>query len=534
VRTEQPRWWLPAIAVLALAAASFGLANGFAYDDVFVIVENPLVRHLASWPDVWSSAYWPSGLLYRPLTIQLFAIEWALGGGQPGVFHLVNAGLAIATAIVLWRLAQTLLPPPAAFVAVAVFAVHPVHVEAVANVVGQAELLATLFAVLALERFLAWRRAGPLSASRRWALALLTLLAILSKETGYAIPLLLAAAELTVIRAEQGPGWRVRSAVVAVLPQLGALLAAAAMRLAVLGPTTGGAPATGLRDLGTAERLVGMLAVVPHWFRLLLWPAHLQAEYGPPALAVTGSIGTLHVLGLALVLATVALAGWTWRTRPVVTFGIAWTAIALLPVSNLLAPTGVILAERTLYLPSAGAVLALGAGWAALVERGVTIRAARFTLHLATGVALLLGLTRTAARSRVWRDTDSFVAGLLADAPNVSRAHKVAALHWTRTGRSAEAELAWRTALELYDGDPRVYEELGQLYRSTGRCPQALAVLEPGLQRHPDRTPMRSRLIECLLLVGDTVRARALAAEAVREGRAEFEQTLRRLSTPAR
>jgi Tfp pilus assembly protein PilF len=132
----------------------------------------------------------------------------------------------------------------------------------------------------------------------------------------------------------------------------------------------------------------------------------------------------------------------------------------------------------------------------------------------------------------VWRNQDRFFSQLVEDAPRTYRAHKVAAEYLTLAGRPRDAELRWRSALELYEGDGTVFEELGQLYRADGRCGRALPLFERGLSIHPSRTVLRARFIECRLRLGDTTRALALAREAVETGHPEFEQTIQRLTSP--
>jgi hypothetical protein len=520
-----------ALVCLAALAAAPGIKSGFVYDDVSIIANNPLVHDLRLTHRLWSSPYWPAGLLYRPLTVQLFAVEWAAGGGQPLIFHLVSAVLLIAATLLLWRLTERVLPGPAALVAAALFAVHPVHVESVANVVGQAELLAAIFTILCLDRYIVWRIEGPLSGSRRAALAAFTLLAILSKETGYVVPALLVAAEVTVVRSRHRDAWHWRQAMPVFWLQVFCVMAAVLLRIVVLGFSPGAGPSLALRDLTTVERAVGMLSVVPEWMRLLAWPARLQGEYGPPALAVTAIIGREHLMGLLILVMISGLLVWAWRRAPAAALAIVWILIALFPVSNVLTPTGVILAERTLFLPSAGFVLAVGTCWAALGRWSVATPGGRTALLVATTLIVGLGLVRSATRSLVWRDQDRFFSQLVLDAPTTYRAHMLLARHLAHTGRAREAEVKWRRAFDLYQGDPEVHEELGQIYRARGRCDLALPVFESGLARVPDRTTLRSRYIECLLTVGDTARALALANEAVRAGYREFEQTARRLGT---
>jgi protein O-mannosyl-transferase len=519
------------VAAVAVVAAVGTLANGFVYDDIPIILENPVLHQLASAGTIWRSGYWPAGLLYRPITSQLFAVEWAIGGGRPWLFHAVNLLLAVATALAFWRLAVRLLPTLPALLAALLFAAHPVHVESVANVVGQAELLASLFTLVAVERYIAWSAEGALSPPRRWCLAALTLLAILSKETGYVVPLLLAAAELTVARTANRRAVPARELAPAFLLQMGVVVGAILVRIAVLGPTPAAGPAVALRSLAPADRIVGMLAVVPEWLRLLFWPAHLQAEYGPPALAVTGTWGVPHTLGLALLLAAAAAVSVTWRKVPVLAFGLAWTAIALLPVSNLLTATGVILAERTLLLPSAGAMLVAGGALAVLLgmleARGR--RVARGAL-VAAGMALVAaGAIRSCLRAPAWRTPEEFFPRLEADAPRTYRAHLVASVFYSTSGRYGEAERAARQGLALYQGDPQLYEQLGQVLRVERRCVEAIPILREGVRRFPDRTVARSRLIECKLAVADTAGARAVAEEAVRLGYTEFASAVWRL-----
>jgi hypothetical protein len=526
-------WLAVALAVAALLSAAPGLGNGFVYDDVPIIVENPTVHALSLAPRVWTSGYWPSGLLYRPLAIQLFALEWAVGEGSPVVFHIVNTLLGLATALLFWRLARRLLPPWPAWVGAVFFAVHPVHVEVVGNAVGQTELLATALALLIVERYLAWRGTGPLTPPQRGALAILTLLAILSKETGYVIPALLLAVEFLIVRPGAGTSWRLRSVVPGLALQAVAVLGAVLLRIAVLGPTTAAGPSAVLRDLPATDRVIGMLAVVPEWARLLVWPAHLQAEYGPPALPVVGAIGAAHLLGALLLITTVALAAASWRRSPVLSLGLLWIGIALLPVSNLVTATGVVLAERTLFLPSAGAMLAIGAMLAPVFERaGRTRTMARRAVVAGVAVLALLGLARSMERQAAWRTPEEFANRLLRDGPTTYRAHLVASSYYAREGRVAEAERSARRGLALYQGDPQIYEHLGQLLRSAGRCLEALPLLTESVRKFPDQTIARSRLIECTLAVGDSTGALMLAAEAVSTGHGEFEQTVRRLSRP--
>jgi tetratricopeptide (TPR) repeat protein len=219
----------------------------------------------------------------------------------------------------------------------------------------------------------------------------------------------------------------------------------------------------------------------------------------------------------------------------VLAFGLAWLGLALLPVSNLIAATGVVVAERTLFLPSAGAMLAVGgglaAGYAALARRGAGYAGAGLA---ATAALLLVGALCSSRRQLVWREAPGFFRRLEVDAPDTYRAHLVASMHYAETNRLVDAERAARRSLELYRQDPQVFEQLGQNLRRLGRCREALPVLREAVEHFPDRTIARSRLVECAPTSGDTAEARRVAEDGVRRGQDEFKQTLRRIGEEPR
>jgi hypothetical protein len=100
------------IAMLALAASASSLANGFAYDDVYILEKAGRHSMIGWWRD-FATTYWPremGGDGYRPLTVIAFRAEWVAGAGSPLVFHAVNVALHVVTAVLVFGLAATLLP----------------------------------------------------------------------------------------------------------------------------------------------------------------------------------------------------------------------------------------------------------------------------------------------------------------------------------------------------------------------------------------------------------------------------------------
>ena len=126
------------------------LWNGFALDDLYIIVWNPLVQSVQGAWRAFAAPYWPpdlGGQMYRPLPLATFALDWVIGRGSPALFHAANLVWHAGAAVIVAALARRWADTTTALAAGLIFAVHPVHVEAVANVVGRAELMAAAFKI---------------------------------------------------------------------------------------------------------------------------------------------------------------------------------------------------------------------------------------------------------------------------------------------------------------------------------------------------------------------------------------------------
>lgn len=518
--------WLPNLAILLLATVpALGLlGHDFVFDSLPIIRQNPNIHSLNALWQAFGQEYWPPPFvgLYRPGSIIAFAVQWALGGGDPALFHAVSVALYAGLALVVHLLARQVLSPGPAWAAAALFAVHPVHTEAVASAVNQSELMVALMLTGATAIYIAGRRDGPLGWRRSGVILGLYAAACFTKEHGIVLPGLLAAAELTV--ASSGRSWRERlTATRPLYLATGAIgLGFIAIRSAVLrGDIVGSFTAEALAGSSVYGRFLTMLAVVPEWVRLLMWPAHLQTEYTPQEIVTATGWGTSQFLGLALValaaLGVVALR----RRQPAASFAILWMAVALVPVHNVLIPTGIILAERTLLLASAGAVLLIGAGAAHVLASSSTTLQTRRALAAVLGMLVLAGAWRTATRYPVWRDHFTAFRAMVIDAPLSYKAHFGYADLLAQQGMNAEAETEYRLASELFPEAPRPYQGLGNLYRRNGLCWGAIEVYDAGLAQSSssDFDDIRRSLIACLLFVGEYRRAGAEARIGIAGGR---------------
>jgi tetratricopeptide (TPR) repeat protein len=241
-----------------------------------------------------------------------------------------------------------------------------------------------------------------------------------------------------------------------------------------------------------------MLGIVPTIARLLFFPLHLQADYMPQELSVARSIGTTQLVGAALTTVAVLAAITVRRRSPRITFSIAWTAIALIPVSNILIPTGILLAERTLFLPSVGVALVGGMALAGVLRRLTGWPRARAAVAATAGLAVAMGAIRSAARQPVWSDSRTLYASLLTDAPRSYRTHWIHAHTLAAAGDRAGAEQAYRRALELFADDPRLLAEMGDRYSTMNRCDEAVALYRRSLALRPDTLFDKRRFARCL------------------------------------
>jgi len=520
-------WWGFALAIagLALAAAWSSLGNGFAYDDIYVITRDANRMHtLAGWWREFATTYWLSdaraaGDGYRPLTILAFKAQWVLGGGKPLLFHAVSVGVHVVTAVLVYWLAGATLPRAAAVAAAALYAVHPVHVEAIANVVGQSELVVALLVVLAMGLYLHGRVAGPLS-WRRWAvITVLYGIALLFKEHAITLIALLPLAELVMVHDRED--WR-RRLVRMRLPLLVLALVAVAYlwvrSIVVVG--SGFLPYIVFQglDLSTRDRVLTMIGASPEWLRLLLWPARLTTEYAPPYVEVAQGISITQLPGLLLLVGVLGLIAATWRRSPATAFGIAWLVITLSPSSNFLLPAGFIIAERTLLLPSVGAMIAVASVITWLYGRFEYRPAARYAGVAALMLLVGLGLARSHSRNPVWRDNEALFRQGLKDSPDSYRVHFMLGTLLFQQGKKVEAERHYRIALRLFPYDPVMVYSLAEHYRGARMCGPALPLYEVYFQIAPSTARGRLGHVQCLLVTRRLEDAREAALLAIRHG----------------
>ena len=548
-----------AAGLLILTLAVFGqiLTHEFVFDDLGLVVRNPLVHDLNRLPELLGADYWsftghPSGL-YRPLVLLSFALEHAIFGLEPLGYHAANLALHAAVAWLAFGVVVKLTGDGRlALLAALLFVLHPVHAEAIAPVAGRSELLAAFFFLLAWNSHL-----QALSGGRRWAVLgwLAFFAALLSKESSVLLPAALllgdaaraapraALRELGLrIGAEIRGGWRRYAAYAA------PLLAALALRTYALGaPLKPAGMAIGFVEnpliaAGPWERLWTGFKLIGLYLLKLLVPLRLTSDYYFDQIPLARGPFEPAVLASLLALAGLLALAWNWRSG-FAALGLVFLLLTLLPYSQWPFLTGSLFAERFLYLPSLGFCLALAAAlqrpmraWRAAIALLLlcyAIQAAWATRFWNSNQTLFAHAAEVSSRSATaqlnyglelienGRDAEGAerLRRALAIYPNIGPAHVALADAHLRLGRIETAEASYRRALRRGADPAVVYGQLGLLAEKRDQLGSAEAWLRRALANDPAAREPRRRL--AAVLVERSFRALQSGELQAAQGRAE-------------
>ena len=457
------RWYILVLVLAAIAVYANTLRNDFTEDDELYILYNRAVQsfspHGLFLPNQFTS-------VFRPLTFATLALNWRTGGPHPLGYHLANVLLNAAAALLLYLFLRKLLEGQTherllAAVAALLFAVHPLHTEAVASVVGRAELLAAAF------WFAAWLlhlRDRPLLAALCFGLALL------SKESAVAfLPLALIG---DYALRQRKP-----------LRRYGLYAALTAVYLAVSWKVHGGrfGPAAvsfldnPLASFPAVLRIPNALRISWKYLALCLYPAKLSCDYSYNAITLYST--SWHTL-VPTVAAALVFALWVWA---LVTRRTIWAIAGAIYIAgfaitaNVLVPTGTIMGERLAYFPSAGVCLIVALLW---------MRMANWRPGAAwavLGIVVVALAARTAVRNRDWRNDFTLFSAAVSAHPGSAKMRTGLGTQYLLRGEFQAAEEQLRTALHIYPNLPDAYESLGLVRARLNQDQEARFLLQKAL-----------------------------------------------------
>jgi protein O-mannosyl-transferase len=543
-RAARPRLLLAVAALCAAAVLPYlsALPGGFVFDDQSIVAKHPAVTGPFSLSHVLSArllAGQPQAL-WRPLTTLSYALDWRIGSGSPLWFHVVNILLHAANTLLLaWIVRRLFRSETLALVAGLLFAVHPIHTEAVSWIAGRADLLAAFFGLLAI--------GVSLERHVRWLALPALFLAVSAKESAAVFPLLILFTSWWV-RTRVGGSDRGRAlraghplpadsdppplsfALLSFLP----VVLYFAIRRAVMGTWAGPVPDpldNPMAGTSLFQRLPTILEIAGRSALLLIWPARLSVDYSVPVIRLTNHVTALMLPGATVTGGLVFLA--LRRRGDPSGWGAGFALLSFALVSNIAVLIVTVFAERFLYLPSAGlVVIAAEAGLAlsrptAAPGLPAASRVPATTLWAALGILLIAAAGRTWIRSRDYRDDISLYAASMRATPNSLKLRTNLAANLLWAGRYQEAYGQAIEALRLDPSQRPVREVVACALDSLGRREAALVFLNGVVANDPMDRASRRRLIQMLQLSKRQSEADSIAESGMREDPTEVEWIVR-------
>lgn len=412
------------LAILAFVLYANTLSHEYTLDDAIVIYDNEFTTQgIAGIPgllqyDTFRGFFKTegkdklvSGGRYRPLTPVMFAVEYQIFGDNPFYGHLFNIVWYALLLIMLYLCLERMLlydrPDRSTwrnmiFAACLLFAVHPIHTEAVANIKGRDEIICLLGSLAAL--YFALKAFDHQKTKYSILSALCFFLAFMSKENTITFLAVIPMAIYFFRNSSLGQAFRYT------LPAIAGTVLFMAIRTAVIGMDMGGTPMELMNNpflewdgskyvaLSKMESLPTMIYCLGKYIQLLVWPHPLTHDYYPRHIEIMswGNIGT--ILSLLLYLAMGIWALMKLKSRSLVVFCIIYFIATISIVSNIVFPIGTNMSERFVFMPSVAFCLLIAYGLWHLHRKYPTP-----TLVLAA--VMLLGFSaKTITRNPVWKN----------------------------------------------------------------------------------------------------------------------------------
>lgn len=504
--------WL--LAGLAFLIYFSSLWFGFVMDDRAVIEQNSFVQQgIAGIPELLTTFYWQgywdtNAGLYRPLSMVMFALEWQLSPNNPFIHHLVNVLLYSLTAYLLFSFLRKLFPDKNIWYAVAVtalFVVHPVHTEVVANIKSRDELLAFLFFICA--------GLVLIRNNSRWvdmlAASVFFLLSLLSKESG-----LLFLPVFFLVLLIKGRG--VKESTLHLLPLLAVALIWFGWRTYVIQSAASAVVPYTYRDnsivacSGWLEKLGTGLTVLGRYMLKCLWPYSLSYDYSFNEIPCVSLFSILPVIVLSVVIGLLAGA-WHQRNKlPVVSFGVLFFFITIALTANVFFLIGTTFADRLLFTPVLGFLIAKV--WL-LFEKfsdKQQVKPGYVVVLLLAGILITYSY-KTITRTADWASNERLLKHDTQVAANSSRVHfnygsyllnNLSANETLRAQQLQESIQYLQKAIQLDSADASAYLNLGTVYYRLKEYKQALTYLTVARRLAPGSTDVLMNYADALFMNG--------------------------------
>ena len=488
---------LPWILGLLACFVYFSTINhGFVLDDIAVIEQNAFVQQgWAGIPKILTTFYWDgywdqSSGIYRPLSLILFAIEYALSPKNPAIHHFVNIVFYGLICGLSFRVLRGLFPSISTiglFLGLLLFIVHPAHTEVVANIKSRDELLALFFFLGAC--YFLFAKSERTTRHLIFAV-ILFLLALLSKEGILVLlPVLLI---VEWLRSER------KQRLWTALSLIGISLLWFSWHQHVIGQYT---PVeytyqdnSILASPDLLQQKATGLAIFGMYVLKTVYPYTLSYDYSFPQIPLASFGSPAALFGLALLLALLVVGIWSLRKKATGLFvGIALLALPLVLASHILTPIGTTMADRFLFVPSLGLALLL-----ALLLDFFALKKPSFVrpTQVSIGILTVVFLVQAIQRNKDWESNATLFTSDVNHAPNSARVHyNFGTLLQNQLGATPSPEAVnqafneFTTALSLDEQYTDAYINRGTLLIASKEYTKAIENYRPALihcKPHPE------------------------------------------------
>lgn len=498
-------WIVAALLLLAVLPYLNTLQNGFVYDDNNEVLTNPYIRSFSHMGDIFSTRILAhlgargATNYYRPISILGFLLCYKAFGLLPYGFHLANLLLHATVVCLLFGLTCSLFRDRwLAFIAAAVFALHPIHTESVAWVSGVTDLDLAVFYLAAFWFFLVSARPqGGRSEWRQLGMAGSFILALLSKEHAVTLPLVAMVYEHLYREDRAVTSLRQKASRYGILWLL--VVAYVLFRIQFFGAF---APVQLTRHVSWYEAVLSAAPLAALYVWKMVWPVRLFAYY--PFHKSVAPLDAHVLVGTGTLIVCLVIIVVLWKHHRPVSFGFLWFFINLAPVLNSrwLGPN--VFTERYLYLPSAGLCWVAAWGITELWRRTSArpgVERIAFAIVM-VGLAVL-GFARIVTRNRDWRDDETYYRVTLAAVPEAASLRlNLGAVYWNRM-QPVAAEREWQEALRVSPDNAQLLNNLGLACTRKKEYEQAVRYFQRSMHLRPSYTDAHLNLGRLYEVMGE-------------------------------
>ena len=461
--------------------------SSFHLDDACSIVDNLFIRNIFNPRDIWN--FWPT----RFVTYLSIALNYHLSGLNVLSYHIFNLIIHLSSAILVWWFILLTFSTPrmigkritkdaklVAFFVTFVFTAHPIQTQGVTYIIQRAVSLTTLFYILSLCLYVKSRllqeQGKSLATSRIFYCGSLisVVMAMFSKEMAITLPFMILLYEATFLRRKEGINWRYLIpflATLSIIPLIMFLTKSVdfmAMRRAIEEPA----------NMSSWQYLLTQFRVMVTYLRLLFVPINQNFDYYYPVAKSLFELSTLASFILLFSVLTIAVK--VFSEYRIISFGIFWVFLTLLPESSVI-PIKDVIFEHRLYLPMVGfSLFAVSFIYYFFEHKSRRLMIAILLVIISCYSVL------TYIRNFIWQDELTLWSDVMRKSPNKARPYNNRGVAYDKLGNFIQAVSDYNEAIARDPNSANAYNNRGVTCGKQGNSVQAISDYSKAIAINPN------------------------------------------------